>query len=279
IKVAFQMRRVTSTILAGFRDEAASRAATTIIGPRLVAASREGEAPGYTLDWYTEQFQEAFNETSFQLRLATGVSRHDLGSGQRRDTLWSVRFGKSNAQPYYYSIKDPAIFFAPAPLSTTLISRPDVTLYSFTPDGGLSPKPDIIQSFTGVDLDVWARTVLSAIDQILTPQYAIPSFLVDDKGATGYLKELLDTKFKLAGAIVEGVTNILCKPKLDPTTDKLNFAAAREKLRQQLLIRLENAYSIDAIVQYEMSVTAPASKTDETTAPRLYGNPVDPNDA
>ncbi len=122
IKASFQLRRVTTTILAGFLDEDASRVATTPIGPRLVKVEQEGQTPGYTLDWYTRQFQEAFNETTFELRLATGVSRHDLGSGQRRDTLWSVRFGKSNNQPYYYTIDNPAMFFAPAPLSTSLIN-------------------------------------------------------------------------------------------------------------------------------------------------------------
>ena len=84
IKASFQLRRVTATILAGFLDEDASRIATTAIGPRLVKVEQEGQTPGYTLDWYTRQFQEAFNETSFELRLATGVSRHDLGSGPRR---------------------------------------------------------------------------------------------------------------------------------------------------------------------------------------------------
>jgi len=271
ISVTFQMRRMDPSILADFRDETASRVATMAISPRLVQQNG-----GYTLDWYTKQFQSAFNGPAVEFRLATGVPRSDLGSGPRRDTLWAVRLGKSAAELYYYRLNNPAMFFAPAPLSTTLISRPDVKLYSFTPEGGLSPSPDIIQSFTGVDLDVWGRTALASIDQLLSPQYAVPAFLVDNKGKTNYLKQVLDTKFKLAGAIVQGVTNILCAPKLDPNGNKANFDAAREKLRQQLLILLENAYDIDAIIQYSIEVTAPASQQG-TIAPRLYGNLLDPD--
>ena len=278
IKVAFQMRRVNPTILADFRDEEASRLATTLIGPRLLKSAQPGSPnPGYTLDWYAAQFQAAFDEQTFALRLATGVSRSDVGAGQRRDTLWAVRFGKSNNQPYYYRLNKPAMFFAPAPLSTTLINRPDLMLYTFTPSGGLSQEPDARQSFTGIDLDVWGRTVLDAIDQLLAPQYAVTAFLVDSKGKTNYLQQVLDTKYKLAGAIVEGVTNILCRPRLDPATNNSNFAAAREKLRQQLLIKLGNAYSVDAIVQYEMTVNAPPPPADDRMLPRLYSNLVAPN--
>lgn len=278
VKVAFQMRRITSTIVDGFRDEDASRVATTIIGPRLVnSAQPNAPNPSLTLDWYTAQFQTAFDMPDFKLRLATGVSRSDTGASQRRDTLWAVRIGKTSTQPYYYRLNKPAMFFAPAPLSTTLISRPDVTLYSFSPSAGLSQTPNVTQSFTGVDLDVWGRTVLDSIDQLLAPQYAVAAFLVDDKGGTNYLQQVLDTKFKLASAIVAGVTNILCKPVLDPTTNSANFAAAREKLRQQLLIKLTNAYTVDAIVQYEISVTAPTVAADDNTLPRLYGNAVNSN--
>ena len=271
ITASFQIRRVESAILDGFRDESSSRVAIARVPPRLVQ-----QGTSYTLDWYTRQFQSAFNGQTVEFRLATGVPRSDLGGGSRRDTLWAVRLGKSAAEPYYYRLSNPAMFFAPAPLSTSLISRPEVELYSFTPDSGLSPTPNVRQSFTGVDLDVWGRAALAAIDQLLSPQYAVPAFLVDYKGKTDYLKQVLDTKFALAGSIVQGVTNILCQPKLDPQKNKENFDAAREKLRQQLLILLENAYNIDAVVQYNMQVTAPAS-TPDSIAPRLYGNPFDPN--
>lgn len=278
IKVAFQMRRATSTIVDGFRDEDASRVATTIIGPRLVNSAQPGDPnPSLTLDWYTAQFQTAFDVPDFQLRLATGVSRSDTGASQRRDTLWAVRIGKTNTQSYNYRLNKPAMFFAPAPLSTTLISRPDVTLYSFSSSAGLSQTPNVTQSFTDIDLDVWGRAALDSIDQLLAPQYAAAAFLVDDKGGTNYLQQVLDTKFKLASAIVAGVTNILCKPALDPNTNAANFAAAREKLRQQLLIKLANAYTVDAIVQYEISVTAPTVAADDNTLPRLYGNAVNSN--
>lgn len=269
IQAAFWVRRRDGSVLANFRDEDSARVAATAIGPRL--ASGTDTDPRYTLHWYTAQFHAAFDLPYFQLRLATGVPRRDIGTGQGQTSLWAVRLGKQAGQPYWYEVRNPAIFFAPAPLSPALIHAPDVTLYSYTPDGGLSPTPDRTQSFTDIDLDVWARQVLTAIDGLLAPGYAVPAFLVDQKGGTDYLQRVLDTKYKLAAAIILGVTNVLRDPPLDPEKNAANFRAAREKLRQQLLIKLENAYTVDAIVQHEVAVTA-APATGQFP-PQLYGNP------
>lgn len=272
VAASFRLRRQDVLVLADFRDADPSRVAVTAIGPRM----QKEASGGYGLQWYTGQFQAAFDLPGYQYRLATGVPRGDAGNGQQRDTLWAVRLGKTPDQRYSYALKGSApAYFAPAPLSTVLLNRPDVTLYNFTPDSGLSPSADEKQSFTGVDLDVWGRMALAGIDQLLSPQFAVPAFLVDKKGHTDYLQRVLDAKFALADAIVGGVTNILTQPPLDPVANKANFEAARQKLRQQLLMQLENTYAIDAIVQHEVSVTGPAG--DPATAPRLYGNVVDPN--
>ena len=273
ISVVVRMERITSTVLSDFRDESASRVSDTAISPRL---TQPDPTAGYTLDWYTASFTEAFDAPGYSLRLASGTPRSDLGMQSGRDTLWSVRLGKQQSEAYWYRIEEPAIFFALAPLSTQLLNRPDVTLYSFNPDTGLSPQPDQTETFTGIDLDVWARNALGGIDQLLEPQYAVPAFLVDYKGGTAYLQTVLDAKFKLASAIVTGMTNILTSPALDPVQNADNFEAAREKLRQQLLIKLANAYAIDAVVQYGMQITAPSQ---DPIPPRLYGSPADPSQA
>jgi hypothetical protein len=148
-----------------------------------------------------------------------------------------------------------AMFFAPPPLSTILITRPSVPVYSFEPDACLSPAPDVMKTISDVDLDLWAREVLAAFDMLLSPPFAVPAALVDSKSGSSSLKSLLDRKGDLAAAIAARVTNVLSEPALDPVANKAIFTAASEAWRQHLLVLLQNAYAIDAIVQYAPDVT------------------------
>ncbi len=272
ILVSVRLEREISGVLPEFRDNAASRLAESVIAPRL---SKPNQTTGYTLDEYTRSFEAAFQQASSSLRLASGTPRADLGGQGGADTLWAVRLGKTATEPYAVTIKNPAIFFAVAPLSTELQNRPNVTLYTFTPEQGLSATPDQTQTYTGIDLDLWAANALATIDTVLQPQYAVPAFLVDSIGGTSYLAQILLAKRLLADAIVTGMTNILSEPAITTTSKPANFQAARDKLKQQLLIKLANAYAIDAVVQYELQVAAPAT-TAPAIPPHYYGNPVDP---
>ncbi len=267
IEVALRLERRIDTVLPEFRGQPASRFADTSVGARMTKSTAES---GFTIDWYTAQFAQAFDRPSFALKLASGTPRKDLGAFAGSETLWSFRVGKESGEAYRFEIDGPAAFFAPAPLSTTLLSRQNVSLYSYDPDTGLSPEPDVVDSISGVDLDSLARKALAAIDSLLEPRMAVPAFLVDKLAGTTSLEHVLYAKYKLARAIADGVTNVLERPALDPVANKPNFDAAREKLRQQLLIRLSNAYAIDAVVQHPLSGDSSAGGE---YPPQLYGSP------
>jgi LysM repeat protein len=266
VAVSVLAERRTGTVLPDFRDAPSALVATTPVAPRL---TKPDGATGYTIDWYAGQFRTAFDRPAFALRLATGTPRAELGGQAARETLWSVRLGKTAGEQYGWQLRAPAMFFALAPLSTVLLNRPDVTLYSYTPENGLSATPDTRATFSAVDLDVWARNVLAGIDQVLDPEYSVPAFVVDAASRTAYLQKVVDQKRLLATAVASGLTNVLTDPPLDPVRDERNFDAARDKLRQQLLVRLGNASVVDAVVQYAVALSAPDDPP--ATAPRLYG--------
>jgi LysM repeat protein len=272
IAVSVAMRRAPSQIAAEFRDYLEAAAAITALPPQLV----KQEGGGYTLDAFTAAFEQAFDGGASRLKLATGEDGSQKGIPAPSDvSLWAVRLARSGAPAgagFSYALAGDPAFYAPAPLSTELISRDTpVGCYSYTREAGLSAEPNSYRTFSGIDLDQWGRILLDAIDLVLQPRYASPTFLVDWRGGTGYQAKILKAKYDLADAISSGVTNILTNPPLTPGSDPAAFADAREKLRQQLLIELGNAYDVDAIVQHDVTV---GSSESGPRAPRLYGQPM-----
>jgi len=281
LAVALVVRRTPSQVAAEFRDYPDAAAATTNVPPRLTKAAANGgsdaEDAGYTLDAFTRAFESAFDGATSQLRLTTGVDGGQRGQPNPADAqLWAVRMAKGAGGAgtgFDYKLDGVPVFYAPAPLSTELISRPDpIGCYSYTRAGGLSATPSNPLTFSGVDLDQWGRSLLAAIDRLLQPLYATPSFLVDWRGGTGYQEAILKAKYDLASAIASGVTNILSAPTMSPQSNPDAFADAREKMRQQLLIELGNAYSIDTIIQQKVAVRG--SDAAGPDSPRLYGQPL-----
>ena len=266
------MRRDLSLITDEFKDSTPVSTAVTALGPKLMPRESNPSDPTLTVDWFVDKFESAFKTASHSLKLANGVSREDIGENGS-DALWAVRLGSSNTDFLYFAIDSPAMFFALPPLSTRLISRPGIPLYSYTRDGGLV-GPDQSFNFSGIDLDEWASTTLEAIDTLLAPQFATPAFIIDQLGKTSYLQDILGVKSDLAGAVAGKITNLLDDPPLDPIKNKPNFDHATELLRQQLLIKLGNAYTIDAVVQYDVQVKSNYQTAAGAEPPRLYGSPI-----
>lgn len=264
IDAAVRFSRIDAVVLAEFRDDPAVMSSVTVVPPRL----EEAAGGALSLDAYAAAFEAAFDFAGVRYRTATGTSR--LDSPAPEATLWAVPFGKTASVSYSASLREPAAFFAPAPLSTRLLSRENVSLYTYSAETGLSAAPDLLQSFSGVDLDVWARSALSLIDELLSPQLAPAVLLLDTIGANAFVPMLTAVKRELAEAVSSGLTNVLETPALDPVTDAARFAAARAKMREQLLVRLGNAYDVDVLIQYAMDVAAPPASP--ATAPRLYGS-------
>ncbi|HEU4389172.1 MAG TPA: hypothetical protein VFV34_15325, partial [Blastocatellia bacterium] len=275
LSASLSMQRDLSLITDEFKDSPPVSTAVTPLGPKLVARATKPPDPALTIDWFVDKLESAFKTTTHSLKVANGVSREDIGESGS-DALWIVRLGSSKADSLYFAIDSAAMFFALPPLSTRLISRPGIQLYSYTRDGGLT-GPDHSVNFSGIDLDEWASTTLNAIDTLLAPQFATPAFIVDQLGETTILQDVLDVKSRLAGAVAGKITNVLDDPPLDPARNKPNFDHATELLRQQLLIKLGNAYTIDAVVQYNVQVRSDYRANPGDEPPRLYGNPVVPD--
>ncbi|MBQ4819260.1 LysM peptidoglycan-binding domain-containing protein [Aquimarina sp. MMG016] len=184
---------------------------------------------------------------------------------------------------YTYSLLN-AAFYAPLPISTSLASKKDVPLCDYVTGKGLDCENGTVKNFTGIDMDIWGKQCLDAIDLFLSSEFAVPGFLVDQLkseeektflqqqgiDADSFLEAITEAKSSLAETISTRVAPILTAPEVNPS----GTLSAQEKFKQQLLIQLGNTYSINAVVQMQVT-TASGIKREykDQIAPRLYGTP------
>jgi hypothetical protein len=263
-------------------DELIWRASTDIPPFMKAIASKSDTADAtaigtHRLDHYAEQFESAYQTASGILKIAAGAAKDELSGAH--NPLWVVRFSKNGSAGISAQIIGEPAFFAPRPLAKSLLSMKKVPVYTFNHiTGGISDTPYQKKDFTGIDMDTWAQLALAAIDQFLEPQTALAASILDQKTNTNHLQDILDAKYELAEAIAGKVDRILQNPDINPKSHYARINNAQEQMRQQMLIKLAAACTVDAIVQYPVGVrnmlisSCPNSADGE--APRLFGVPV-----
>lgn len=197
--------------------------------------------------------------------------------------LTAQEFENYNIQIYTYTLLNGS-FYAPLPVSTSLVSKNNVPICKYVSGQGLNCTEGTVANFTGIDMDIWGKQCLDAIDLFLDSQFAVPGFLVDQLksddekaflqtqgiDADSYLEAITNSKSSLADTISSKVNPILTAPEVD----EASLDGAREKFKQQLLMQLGNTYTINAVVQMKATAESGISRLDENEiAPRLYGTP------
>jgi len=232
--------------------------------------------PPQTMKRFANDLEGVFNQPDWQFRVGTGAGTPGQPRGQRSFTVWAVRMGKTQGSGLWYQFGSQAGFYAPKPVARTMHTG-TVKLDQYQ-TGEKYPTGDQVEvTFTGVDLNTWANTALSAIDTFLAPSFAGPAFIVDslfsaDPSKDGYLAKILQHKQTLADAIASTVKPIL----VTSATDQDSLGAAEEKLRQSLLNRLSNAYVVTAIAVIPVTGAGTNEPPEPGTVaqPRFFGQPL-----
>jgi len=227
--------------------------------------------------------------TALTSLVGTVYNNRDLFDAALQEKLTAAQFAQYRINIYTYSLLNP-VFYAPKPLATSLVSKNDVPMCSYVTGRGLDCSKGDVKNFTGIDMDTWGAQSLNAIDVFLSADYAVPAFLVDQLkaddekawlqeqniDATTFLQAITNAKTTLAAAISTEVEPVLTAPYVPNTIgENTSLGNAKEKFEQQLLNQLGNAYTVNALVQFE--VTAESDFTPDgnyKTAPRLYGTPM-----
>ncbi|UTY59515.1 hypothetical protein [Massilia sp. erpn] len=275
LKVEFAIARNRAFVSAQFADDRAVYQALTAIDPYVARQDsqerKEGGRDTYALNAFAAEFERIFAVAgAYCLKLASGYDRFSsgAGAGEARKPLWVVRMALTDASGIYFGKDGEACFFAPTPLATSLQSE-TVAIHPWNDAlGGIDPDKSHAATFQNIDMDVWMNAFFTAIDNLLSPELISQAFLVDYLSGGSVLPGILQAKENLAGAYAATRTAPVLEAQrgADP-------ASAAERLRQQLLIRLGEAYKVTTIVSYPMKVKASLHGVDASAAPRLYGTP------
>lgn len=223
-----------------------------------------------TLGDFATQFEKTLTQGSnWMLKLATGMP--DSSSSSAARSLWAIRWGLAQGQNLWCGIQAQPLFYAPSPLANTLVSYPVVSIAPYTTGKGIDLDQSVNKAFSDIDMDTWGRAFLEAVEGFLSPEYSVPAFLTGKLNTTvDYVQKVLDDKKNLAAYISQKVTNVMAAPT--PNTAQLQNA--QERMEQQFLNNLVNAYTIDAAVQFPVTVSSPYPDGEEPNAPSLFGSPL-----
>ncbi|HET7015008.1 MAG TPA: hypothetical protein VFI65_13920 [Streptosporangiaceae bacterium] len=263
LAVAMTISRTGGVVSGELATTAAIRSATSPVPP-LTTLGHSGNDP-LGLGRFAAEFEQVLTAGGVTRKVAAGINRLTASAPDSGAALWMVKVGtKTSGQAISYSISpgQPALF-APRPLSNELTSRQHVPIRDYTTGVGLDLQAKRKLNFADVDLDVWGRILLGAVDELLAPGFTAPIQLVDKKKNKNYLVELLAQKTKLATAISKWMIPLYKGESISATDMQAAYY-------QQLLSRLSNAYEIKAGLQFTASVHADATAAG-TTPPQLFG--------
>ncbi|MGD8958260.1 MAG: LysM domain-containing protein [Desulfobacteraceae bacterium] len=282
LTVAIALRRPPLAVHPDLRQTPDILSAVSPIPPLLTPSgttdcARQNPAAPMTLGAFARRFESVFSGSEGRLTLATGIERRSMGAPDAPMPLWAVRLGSPGAA-VSYRIKNPGRprLLALRPLSSRPESRTGVPIWTFTPGSeaalDFSGNPDRHLDFMGVDLDAWARSFLETVDQLLDSPRGSALALLGARTSPrrNYLEALLRIKGELAGCIARRLIPVFeDSPEMDPKA----LENARERLRQQVLVRLSNADAVDGVIQFDAEIPV-AVQEPGFEPPRIYGTPV-----
>jgi LysM repeat protein len=263
----------TAHIDPGFAAVLPVSIATTTLRPVTKASPAVAGDAGdvNSLTAFAAEFEATFKDMPAAgnfLKIATGLDRLDNDTSSNK--IWVVHFDANGQNGLYYTIeKSQQYFYAPVPLANNLETYDKVSICNYKSGEPYPYSTPQLKTFSDIDLDNWGKGCLEAIDSFLTAEYATPAFLIDN-GAS--LQQVLDAKELIAEGI-SGNVDIIIEPD---APDESSRQQASEKLKQQVLIQLSNAYKINTIVQNVVTVKHGFTGSNQPVAqapfvPQLYG--------
>ena len=266
-----------------FKDVPSVRLVTSRVpanaGKNNPTALQAAPSPPLSLQEFARQLETAFPS----LKVLVAAPKQSLG--QVAEEIWIARLAPTATGIAFHIDGQKPSFFAVAPLAGSLLTRPDVLVYPYRSGKFIGNEIPITTSQNSIDLDQMGRDFLSAVEEVLGPQFSAATWLLQydtdipqspvvdppDPQKNPY-EAIIAAKDSLANAISEHVINVF--ETLNPND---GLEDARETLRQQLLVNLTAAFTVDVVMQYPVEITHSEYAADDLFAPRLFGKPVSEN--
>ncbi len=240
---------------------------------KLINASGD-EDDIISLTPFATEFEATFKDLPVAgnfLKVATGLDR--MANDSEDNKMWVIHFDIHGKDGIYFKIDNSQqYFYSPTPLANSLETYDKVNINQYKSGEKYPFGSPQLKTFSEVDLDSWGKICLEAIDLFLTAEYATPAYLIDN-GIV--LQKILDAKELIAEGITESISNIIAIEEPDHSS----LANAKEKMKQQLLIKLANSYKINTIVQNAATISNGFEGKNVPTetppfVPKIYGDMV-----
>ncbi|WP_438425672.1 LysM peptidoglycan-binding domain-containing protein [Aquimarina macrocephali] len=264
LELSFTIERIGGSISGDFETTGGIKSASTSIPP--LSKAEAGKTTG--LEDFAAGFETALSKNDvYQLKVTSGVDRDENLSNAGGTEIWATRLGLDSATSIGYEVNDTSnpVIFAPKPISNKLETKDHIPIYYFNPKTGIDfSTPSTYTDFKNIDMDLWGKQIFSSIDDVLTPEFTAAIQLVDNFGSTTFLTDMLANKKRLAEILKLSMVPVFA----GQTADTSNI---QETFLQQLLVKLSNAYTTRAGIQFAATVQADTVPEDADT-PQLYGN-------
>jgi hypothetical protein len=257
----FVISRKKELVSSDFDDVEEVWRKSSLMSPK---SSVESSSDSLSLRNFALNFESAF--PGFK----TAVGRSESGiEGEKGGHIWVVDFSETGISKV--SVKsENASYFALKPLSTKLEDRECVEIQDYDSSTGKLKEEEVrIVNYKAVDMEVWARDFLNAVELFLSPEYVMSAHTLNKDA----VEKVVGAKLKLAENISQGLDYILDIPYANQ--NKNNRQLAQEIMKQHLRINLFDAYATDVVIQYPVEVESPYKENYTIqTAPRLSGKPI-----
>ncbi len=280
--VRLEIARNLDLVNEEFKDVPAVASVTSRVpanaAQKKAPAAQVNATPPLSLEEFARKLETAFPA----LKVMVAAPKKSLG--ETEEEIWIARFASTESGIAFTIDGTRPSFFSVEPLARNLLSRPDMLVYQYQSGKYLANETPITISQNSVDLDQLGRNFLAAVEQVLGPQFSSATWKLEygsdttpppvtdpPNPQTSPYEAIVAAKELLASAISTHVANVF-----DTATPTDALADARESLRQQLLVNLTSAYTVDVIMQYPVKVNSKYSG-DDRLAPRLFGKPVAQN--
>lgn len=238
LNCTLSIKRKEKLVMRGFERVQNIALASTAVLPHISREQNQQQdmAP-LSLKEFAANFEHVFyKEGEYRYLLAAGAE----------NALFAVKqsFRPEKGFCYHFGTKSPVVL-VPRPFSNVLESRKDpVMVPKYVSGEGLFPEYAAPVMFCDIDMDQWIRVLLTAMDDILSPAYMGGIAVVDSRLGTAYLKNLADLKKSLA----DSISRLLIPAYSGESTPHLQMA--REMMKQQMLCKMSDFYSIKAVLNY-----------------------------